>query len=388
MKQSIILCSLACFALLAGCADDPKAIGNALLPPGDTFLDTTVTAYSDTTYRTPIVNGYSSGTLVGRLSTGEEFITLLDFYQTSILDSLVGSKIDTAEIRLTVNYRLLAASPSISLKVYEVLQSFSEGTFTSDTLQPSTVGTTELGTFTDSMNYSQQVIARIDTSAVRRWADDYLDTSKPDFYGFGIKMLTNSGVVGFAPFNIFTSISPVLVIKYTRNGLHDSLSFTYGQDTFVGTYAVAPVFADMEVRGGVGVRSKVKFDLKFLTGKPMVAGSFLRLTVDTVLSTYSGYTKDTLVAVLALPGLNPDSSNTDYIAYGLKKSNTGSYPAYEFQITNITQRWINELSVNDGVTIRWLSENISGERIVFRPLTDPVADNRPKLNILYSEKNQ
>ncbi len=389
MKQFNTVLLLALSVALIGCADKPKAIGEDLIPPGDTFAESTVTAYSDTTYRTPIVNGYSASTLVGKLPTGEEYITLLDFYPISIADSLKGAKIDTAEIRLTVNYRLLPASPPITLNVYELLQSFSEGTFTSDTLPSSMIGTVigkvSVGTFSDSMKYSQRIIARIDTNVARRWADDFLDTSKPDFHGFVIRMLTSSGVIGFTPFNLLSGVIPSLVIKYTKNGKLDSLTFTSGQDTYVGIYSSPPSFADVEVRGGVGVRSKLKFDISSFRGNPIVARSVLTLTVDTTLSTYSGYTQDSLVAVLALPGPNIDSSNTVYFAYGTKKSTAGSSPIYDFPITEISQRWINNLSVNEGVTIRWVAENSSGDRIVFFPNTAPDSTKRPKLKILYSE---
>ncbi|MBI2427898.1 MAG: hypothetical protein HYV29_03730 [Ignavibacteriales bacterium] len=387
MKKSISVCLTAFTLLIIGCADKPNPIGDSLNEKGVTFLETTVIAYSDTTYKTPIVNGFSASNLVGKLPTGEEFITLLDFYPTSIADSLKGAKIDTAEIRLTVNYRMLPASPPITLTVFEVLRAFAEGTFSSDTLQSSDIGSVSFGTFSDSMNYSQRVVARIDTNVARRWADDYLDTSKPDFHGFAVKMLANSGVIGFTPFNVFSSVVPSLVIKYTKNGKLDSLSFSSGQDTYVGTYAAAPTLSDLEVRGGVGVRSKLKFDVKFLTGKPMVARSILSMTVDTTLSVYSGYTQDSLVAVLALPGSNIDTSNSTFFSYGVKKLNTGSSPVYEFQVTEIAQRWINSLSANEGVTIRWLAENSSSERIVFYSTAAPDS-LKPKLKILYSERNQ
>lgn len=388
MKKTITACSTAFAMLIIGCADTPNPIGDNLREKGNTFMESTVIAYSDTAYRTPIVNGYSSSNLVGKLPTGEEFVTLLEFYPTSVADSLRGAKIDTAEIRLTVNYRMLPASPPITLNVYEVLQPFSEATFTSDSLQPSSVGTISLGMFSDSMNFSQQVVARIDTNVARRWADDYLDTSKPDFHGFAVKMLANSGVIGFTPFNVFSTVVPSLVIKYTKNGKLDSLTFGSGQDTHIGMYATTPSLSDLEVRGAVGVRSKLKFDVQFLTGNPIVARSILSMAVDTALSVYSGYTQDSLVAILALPGTNIDTSSSSFFSYGVKKSSPGTVPVYEFQVTEITQQWINSLSVNEGLTIRWLAETSSSERIVFYSIAEPDSAKRPKLNILYSERKQ
>lgn len=391
MKKTLLFIPFLIAIYLAGCADKPKSIGNSLLPPDDmfNFAETTFTAISDTVYKVPLLNGYSTSNLVGKLSTGEEFITLLDFYYTSIVDSLYGAQIDTAEIRMTVNYRMLPASPPISFNIYEVLQSFSEGTFTSDSLTSSIIGTVPLGSFSDSMNYGQMVTARItDTSVIRRWADDYLDTSKPDFYGFAIRAVTTTGVIGFTPFDPYSTVVPTLVIKYTRNGYHDSLFFRYGQDTYAEMFSTPPVYSELEVRGGVGVRAKLKFNVGSFSSRQIVNNATLSLTVDTTASIYSGYSRDTLLALLAIPGSNIDSSTTSYFAYGLKKTNASSFPVYEFSITQMAQRWINNLSTNDGLTLRWLAESNTSEKIILFPLSDPDAAKRPKLKIIYAEKKQ
>jgi hypothetical protein len=391
MKKSLLFIAFLFALYLAGCADKPKSIGNNLLPPDDmfNFAETTFTAISDTVYKVPLLNGYSTSNLAGKLLTGEEFITLLDFYYTSIVDSLQGAHIDTAEIRMTVNYRMLPASPPIIFNIYEVLRSFSEGTFTSDSLNSSLIGATAIGTCSDSMNYGQMVTARItDTSVIRRWADDYLDTSKPDFYGFAIRAVNTTGVIGFTPFNFYSTVVPTLVIKYTRNGYHDSLFFTYGQDTFAEMFTTPPVYSELEVRGGVGVRAKLKFNVSSLSSRQIVNNAKLSLTVDTTASTYSGYSPDTLVALLAIPGSNIDSSSASYYAYGLKKTSTSSFPSYEFSVTQMAQRWINNLSSNEGLAIRWLAENYTSEKVVFFSLSDPDETRRPKLKIIYAEKKQ
>lgn len=383
MKKSIALLAVVTMFYVTGCADKPKAIGGDILPPGDNIFVTTITASSDTSYKTAIANGRSTSNLVGKLPTGEEFTTLIDFYPTSIVDSLNGATIDTAEIRLIVNYRMLPSAPPINFKIYELLHAFAEGTFTADSLNPSIIGTTEVGSFADSMNYSQTVTARLtDTTVVRRWANELLDTAKPAFHGFVVRTLTNTGVIGFTPFNAFSDIVPKLVIKYTRNGYHDSLIFSSGQDTYAGTYAVSPTLADFEVRGGTGVHAKIKFSMNF-TGKPMVAQSLLALTVDTLNSVYSGFSPDTLIGLYSQAENETDSS---FFAYGIKKKISGSNPVYEFNITKMTQRWINNLTANHGVDIRWWDERSASERIVFYPMTDTTY--APALKIIYSEKNQ
>ena len=391
MKKFLVFVLVSTFLVIIGCADKPKSLGNGLVTPSN-FAEKTFTAVSDTSYNVPLMNGYSSSNLVGILPTGEKFVTLLQFYPTGATDSLNGATIDTAEIRMIVNYRMLAPAQPIQFDVFEVLQPFSEGTFTSDSLTTTTIGTTSIATkaFDDSMNYSQVVKALIDTSVARRWADDYLDTSKPNFYGFAIKALSTYGVIGFYPFNSLSATIPTLVIKFTRNGRSDSLYFTSGQDTYAGILPVPSPFADFEVRGGTGVHSKIKFDVGSLIKPlaernpfPMVANATVTVTVDTTVSEYSGYSQDTLIAFLALPDSTDDYSNTSLFAYGLKKIDSLGQRTYEFTINAIAQSWLNNINKNEGLTIRWGAENSTREKVVFFSMSDAVKG--PKLKIIYSE---
>lgn len=379
---------LSIFSFITGCADKPKSLGDNLVSPSD-FYERVFSADADTTYKVALTNGYASRNLVGILPTGEEFITLLQFYQSSIVDSLKGAAIDTAEIRLTVSYRMLPSSPLISFHVYELQKPFSEGTFTSDSLAPSYIGTSIAATFSDSMNYLQEVRARIeDTTIIRRWADAYNDTSKPDFYGFAIKATSPTGVIGFTPFDAFSSVVPTLVVKFTRNGRADSLFFTTGQDTYVGILPPSTTFSDFEVRGGVGVRSKIKFDVSPLIQSSqavalMIVNATLTLTVDTLSSIYSGFAPDTLFALVALSNTIIDSSNSSLFAYGAKKTSPTGERQYEFTINTIAQRWLNKLNANEGLIIRWATENSSSEKITFYSHTDTLRG--PVLKIFYTQ---
>lgn len=385
MKKLYLSIPLVIALCLLGCADKPKSIGNNLIPAGDmfNFAETSFIAVSDSVYRVPITNGYASSNLVGKLPSGEDFVTLLQFYALSSLDSLKGATIDTAEIRLTVNYRMLPALPPIQFTVYELQKQFSEGTFTSDSLTSTMIGATPVGTFSDSMNYAQRVAARIDTAVVRKWAEDFLDTSKPAFYGFALRANNQSGVIGFSPFNFYATTSPLLVIKFTRNGRHDSLFFNIGQDTFVETSTVPLPYSALEVRGGSGVRADIKFAFNSLPEKPIVNNATMTLTVDTTASVYSGFSSDSLIATLTVRNNKTDSS---IFAYGVKNTGSAGEKTYEFNCTQIVQRWLHNLSVNGGFTIRWAEENSTSEKIIFYPVSDTIRG--PKLKIFYAEKNQ
>ncbi len=394
MKKTTLSFLSCVFLLITGCAEKPKSIGGSLINPNDIFTiaETTFTAISDTTFKITVANGFGTSNLVGRLSANEELTALFDFIPTSVVDSLVGAQIDTAELRLTVNYRLNPSASPIEFEVREIKQSWSQSTFTADSLTASTVGSAVLGTFSDSMNFGQEVVARLNSNAVRRWIDAYktsTDTTlKEKFYGFAVKPKNTivTGVIGFTTFNTFASILPRLVIKYTKYGKLDSLVFTSGQDTYAATFVGPPVLSKFEVRGAFGVRSKVRFDVSALANKPIVNRAIVTVKMDTTASLRSGFSPDSVVALLGLSNSLLDSSSSSIYTYGVKKTGSASQPVYEFAVTNIAQRWINNINPNEGLVLRWAAEISTSDKIVFLPSSDPDPSKRPTLTITYSKK--
>jgi hypothetical protein len=375
-------------AVLFGCAEKPRSIGGSLIDPNDVFTiaDTTVVADSDTTYASPVIGGFSISTLAGRITANDELVALYSFTPTSAVDSLTGAVIDTAEFRLYVNYSLSPASPPIELEVREVMQSWSQSTFSTDSMKSFPIGGTAVGTFSDSMNVGADISARIDTALIRRWVAAYKDTAAPAMYGLALqaKQGITTGVIGFVPFGSFTSVSPRLVIKYSRNGTRDSLVFTAGEDTYAARFAAPPVFADLEVRGAFGVRAKVHFDLSSFTDKPIVNNATMTFVADTANSRHSIYSPDSLIALLSLSGNVIDSSSSTFFAVGFKRSDSTLGKTYTFTVTDIVQRWINNLSSNEGLSVRWAYETNTADRVVFYPAGDPL--RAPRLKIIYSRK--
>jgi len=375
--------------LLTGCADKPNSLGSGLPTPYNmfTFAETTLTSTNDSTFLTPLVTGFGVTNLVGRLDNNEEVVSLFNFVPLVSLDSLANATLDTVEFYLTVNYKLRANQIPTKFDLYEVLQSWSQSTVTSDTVI--SYGTTVLGTFSDSMNYGQTVKIRIeDTSVVRRWINASRDTSQPRFYGFVLrpKAGENPGIVGFTTFSDGV-VYPTLVIKYTtRYGTFDSLAVTFGQDAYIGKYNSLPTPLPFQVKAGFAIRSKINFDPSFIKDKPIINRAKLTLVVDTTQSIKGGYSPDSLLIFLG--GENDSVTSLlslYYYAYGvLTKDETTGEQKYVFEAGTLFQTWINNLYPNQGLILRWAFETNANEKVVFY---DSRADSskRPSVEITYSK---
>jgi hypothetical protein len=290
--------------LLIGCAEKPKSVGNGLPNIDGVFniTDTTFYAVNETSYVVTFAKGSGLSNLAGRISPTEEAVSLINFLPDATIDSLKGARIDTVEFRVTVNYKYRSTAYPAVFNIVEVQRSWSQSSFTSDSLSSLTLGSKVIGTFSDSMNYTVTSIARLDTVEVRKWANSYIDTTAADFYGFAIQApsgVTN-GIVGFSTFDSYTGYAPQIFIRYTKNGIRDSLTYYSGEDTYATKYTGPTTFSPIVVRGGFGFRSKIRFDISSLVDKPIVNNAALELTLDTSASSFGGYSPDTVTALMAM----------------------------------------------------------------------------------------
>jgi len=389
--------------MLTGCAEKPKSVGNGLpnIDGSFTILYDTLYATRDTTYKISYAAGVGLSNLTGRLSSTEEIITLVNFIPGGNIDSLESASIDTVEFKMTVNYRFTPQTPTVQFNIFEVKSTWAQNTFTSDNVPSLILGTTMLGSFSDTMLFASRTTAHItDTAAIRRWAMSYYDTSSaiPDFYGFAVRAPVgiNTGVIGFSTYNNFSSFVPSLFIRYTKNGRRDSLSVFSGEDTYASITTGAPVLSPITVRGGFGIRSKIFFDqrpLEYPAGdtvnKPIINKAIMELTLDTLASSFGGYSPDSVTALLGMSSTNTDLSDSTFYVYGFRKSvEAGQPPVYAFNVTKIVDRWVQFRSVNTnhGITLRWAAEYGTAEKAVFYSRTNTDVRKQPKLIVTYSKK--
>jgi len=373
-----------------GCAEKPRSVGGSLIDPNDLFTvaDTTVTAVSDTSYTVPLLAGNGVELLTGRASAADEFVTLIRFNDVSYVDSLIGATIDTAQLRLYVTSYADRGALPVRLGVYEALQGWKETTFTNDSIGAFAVGAVPFGVFSDSANAGSDLQTLLDTAAVRRMVTAMTDTNAMPFHGFAVRAEPGGmpGTFGIYSFNAGTSVMPRLLVKYTKNGVRDSLILYTGEDTYGARFTVPPVLAPFEVRGGYGVRSSLRFDLSWLKDRPIVAGATLTLVADTAASRRSIFSPDSVVALLGLSGASADASDSSVFVIGTAAYDSAVGKTYVFSLREITQRWVNGIYVNEGLRLRPSYETSYADRIVFHPADHPVAAKRPKLHIIYSSK--
>ncbi len=389
--KNILISLFTLILLISGCAEKPRSVGNGLPNIDGTFVIDTLTLFSvkDTAYIFPLETGFSLSNLTGRQSVTDEMISMVNIIPDGYIDSLKGARIDTAEFRMTVNYRFNPPAGKILFNVVEIKRSWSQSTFTTDSVPFLLLGTTPIGTFNDSMQFGSTIKSLIDTNEVRRWAASHYDTTAPNYYGFAVQSPVgiNNGVVGFSTFNDFTDFVPKIFIRYTKNGRRDSLIFYTGEDAFAQKTNRPSSFSGLMVQGGYGVRSKLAFDLSALRDKPIVNNATLELTLDTAASSFGGYSPDTVTALLSISGTSLDQSDSTIFVYGLRTAATAARPpVFTFRLTNMVDRWVRGVKPNYGITLRWSGEYGTVEKAVFYPTSTADGSKRPRLHITYSKK--
>ena len=138
------------------------------------------------------------------------------------------------------------------------------------------------------------------------------------------------------------------------------------------------------MRGAFGIRAKVNFNFSAFTDKPIVNNAVMTVVVDTANSRRSIYSPDSLIALLSLSADSIDQSSDTYFAVGFKSFDSTLGQTYTFTVSNIVQRWINNLSANEGLSLRWAYETNTADRVVLYPVSDAV--RAPRISIIYSRK--
>lgn len=395
--NKIVSCILLLFVLFFGCTEKPNSLlGSNAIDDADKFFtaDTILTATKDTTYKKIFNAGYATSTLVGNFSNNQTITALYSFSASgsSYIDSLKNATLDTVDLQFFVNYALLPQKTfPIELGIYEITKAWTQDTITANSLPLAMISSTEIGKIEikDSLNLNQMVSARItDTTLIRRWINSFLDTNIT-FYGFAIqpKTTTPNCIIGFYTFNGYSSYLPGLFIKYTRNGVKDSVTFVSGQDTYLASYNGIFAPSGIEVQGGFGIRSKIWFDVAGLVKEPIINNAVVELTLNSSKSTISEHSPDSLLFFIGGDSVNVDSISTDVYGYGYRKDKTQTTdPTYVIPITSTVQRWIKNINKNNGLSIRWAWETYTADKAVFYRYNDVDVVKQPKLKIVYSKK--
>ncbi len=374
--------------ILIGCSENVSSVGNNFFNQRFAVTDTSFFATSDSTFHSNIVNGAGYYNLVGAANSVEAK-TLLNF--TGLYegdgDTLGTVQLDTCELQLHVGYLWNMSSTAQQFEVHEILAPWTTDTPV-DSSDYISIDPTTCGTINQVITDTSTIVVLLDTNVVRKWITASTDTTLPRFYGFAIMPqpgATNTGIWGFPSFNVLTS-SAELVVRYTKNGVEDSMTFTYGSDTFLAKNSSSILPSLIDIQGGVGRRSKISFDLSSLVNKPFINNAFLELTLNP-LSSHGTSTPDSVLVRLVSNAQYPDTVNGSYFYYGTRKDTTQtSNPVYSIPLSPIVQSWVTSTEANYGLLLEAANENGCVDRYVFYSSQDPDSTKRPVLHVTYTKR--
>ncbi len=375
---------------LISCSENISSVGGGLVNQSKfTVADTSLIATGDSTFHSNIANGSGYYNLVGAANSVEAK-TLLNFIGLSVGDgdTLSSVQLATCEMQLHVGYLWNMSSTAQQFEIHEILTPWT-ATIPIDSSDNISFSPTVCGTINQIIADTSTIIVNLDTSEVRKWITALTDSTAPPFYGFAIMPqpgATNTGIWGFVTFNALTSSSPLLRIRYTKNGVEDSVSFSYGNDTFLAKNSSALLPSLIDVQAGVGRRSKITFDLSSLVKQSFINNASLELTLNPQ-SAHGTSTPDSVAVLLIINSQYPDTINGSYYYYGKRKDTTQTAnPVYSIPLSTFAQLWVNNTYANDGILLEASGENSSVDRYVFYSSHDPDPAKRPVLHLTYTKK--
>ena len=361
--------------LLVGCSEEPNSVGRNVLPPQDELtidsLATTATSASSYRYAIP---GLSNRLLLGR-TADLEARTLLQF--TGILSGLSGITIDSASLKLNINYRFKSLDGTLSFTVQQFLRPWNEGTFTWDSLTSGTVNDTIDTTFVKAITSEDSIlVVRLD-NLVGKWYRNGL--TSPD--GIILKpAISANTIIGFASYSDgSTSLDPELFISYHDSVKRDSLRLRPIQRSFVANTALPTTSPYSFVQAGVAYRGRLMFDVSALPRSASITQASMEIVVDTSMSFFGSSLHDSLGLHLILDGSTPPKLSGT-LTFGRSKDT--SKTIYRFDMRNVVQQWVTGRT-NYGIVLRSSDETASLDRFAVYG-NSAAADLRPKLKIIYT----
>jgi hypothetical protein len=335
------------FFLLNGCNDTPNSIGKGSLAGGDNGI-----VHVDTFYAT----GYSSEPnliytssidrfMLGKNNTHQAW-ACIKFSQWP--DSLIGTTITGATIRLRGVYHFGDSTASLSFDVLRAKASLANDSLSYDSL--SLNGSFYFSnspiicqSFTPVGDTETTTINILDTTMLREWFSTNTDSTHLND-GLILRP-TNSHIIrGFYSFNASdTALQPTLYVTYLdTSGNPVTYSHKIGSSKYVSTVDKANLLTDNKliyVQCGISYRGLVSFDTLPIPWPVSIYHAVLEITAPAPSSASSDF----------LYALSVESSGkSDGIAHALSQTSTDSttgHPVYSFDVRTIAIRWLSNASI-------------------------------------------
>ncbi|MFI5251370.1 MAG: DNRLRE domain-containing protein [Bacteroidota bacterium] len=372
-------CSAIVILFLAGCSDDPpNSVGAGILPQKDGLtiipLDTIATGSESYLQR---ISGSSTLLMFGKYQDNEALALML-----FNLDSTryTRAQILSATVSFQISYRYKDSIGTVGLQLHNVRRTWTEGTFTWDSLF--TNGTVTPGSYSDTVLVDSTVqipagdstlTINLNPNVVPPWisAAQASLILIPD-------SATTTMILGFSSINSSVNLKPKLTIVYrdTIDSTHVDSIFTT-QKVFIANGVLPTVNHHFFTQGSIVERGLLRFDVSGIPKNAGITEANLQLTLDTVLSKRGYSTDNSILAQMAID----DSARPDMGGlYGLGTFQNSTL--ITFPITQIVQQWVTK-NTNHGIVIHVNQEYLNFDRYAFYD-TGALSLLRPKLFIKYT----
>jgi hypothetical protein len=370
----------------SNCSEEPTSVGIGLLSSQDLVqVDTsTITAVAGSVVKRPLNTGASSNLLVGKYRTSDgktyEAETLLRF--TGMPDTLTSATILSASLILGSRYRFGDPQGNLSFNVYKMVQGWTEGGVTWDSISTASYDPVVRGSFSSAIADSDSVAIPLDPRLINEWSQAVADSQTVQ----GIILVptdASSKIVGFDSFQSLeaTREPQLLVSLLSSDGtVQDSLLFITGEDTFIANIDNLPSDPNLlYVQAGVAYRSTVQFSLDSIPLHVGVNRAILELTRSPSSPPPSSRFIDSLFSVLLVT-----SDSVDVTTFVLGSRVSPDSDVYSFVVTPEVQRWVSA-KPNYGLQIEAYAEISQLDLFTFYSASASPS-LRPRLKIIYSRR--
>ena len=388
------LFALALTLIFISCNQDPTSVGSNLIPAQDKIgfkqLDSYQTNLTQRTsyFENKVKLGTANYVLLGKNSYAESSILLL--YNIYLPDSLL-ARIKTGELIVTSatmnmipRYTIGDKSAYFDFSVYQIRSLWSEIGFDRDSLSQLNYDANDVKsglTTTDTT-----ITFNLSTNVVSEWLQRKADsTSAPKNYGLFFKPKPSSQkILGFRAIEVTSATNESLlhiILERPTTGYKDTVIVSPYEDVHVMTGSLPPVSSNFYLEGSLTLQSKLFFDLTQLPKNIIISKATLSLNVDSTKTLDGSLQSDSvLVRVLADSSLNKYTRDSLVTTIVERKGNI-----FSGDIAWMVQKWLNG-DANEGVILSLTDETTSAARISFYGSADPNKSLRPKLNIIYLQK--
>ena len=376
---------------LAACQESPTSVGGGILNSSDLLNVQSINSFDksmaqhSSSFRKEISLGSSKRVLIG-IYDGAVASSLIKFnfvLPDSVSLAVQNDKLTITKswIELPVTYKIGDLS-TLNFTVKKILGAWTSSGFTEDSLAK--LGIVDQNLVSGSLSKTDSLIKfNVDNFFAYEWMKNQVNNNSS----------LNKGLI-FQPFNgsnaivgiraLYSLVSKAQLPKVVCEVQYDSKKDTVFAYSSADLHVVSksPIsFSDDEivVQAGLGIKSKLTFDLSQIPANSIISAAKLVLYRDS-LSTKIGSISSDSVFVNALYDSTKDSIYTRLDSRLLvRKGNT-----YEGAITDIVQYWLSGSDRNQGLQIRIVSEDLTINKIVFRGSKYFDATLRPRLIIFLS----